>query len=152
MAYSTQSQLISRFDSVATVAELTDSSNLKSPDTDVLDEVRASADGMIDAYLSAIYVVPVDTSVSPSTADLLAGLSLDIGQYNLILRKRRAPEHTVKQRDDAIKTLVKIAERKIPLPGAESLAETDAIKPVWGSRDPSSTSKRSYTRDTQRAL
>ena len=139
MAYITDQDLIDRVGN-QTAAELTTDSGT-TPDTNVLAEVRASAEGEVNGYLARRYAVPVDLGAHPDLAAVLKGVTLDIAVFRLHSRRPPVPPDVRAARDDAVRWLTDVSTGKVVLPAAATPASTTSDDPMvdWGSHDPNAT-------------
>jgi phage gp36-like protein len=87
-------------------------------DTAVVDEARLGAEGEVNSYLARQYSTPIDLTVHPELADLLASVTLDIAEDRL--RSRRPPVA-----EDAVR---RIAQTRIWL---QRVAAGEAELPAW---------------------
>lgn len=134
MAYIVNDDIVDRVGS-ATAAQLSADSG-DTPDSDVLTEVRNSAEGEVNGYLAVRYAVPVDLSAHADLTATLKGFALDVAVYRLYGRRSPVPENVRRMRDDAIAWLTKVSKGEIVLPAAATPASTTANQPTaaWGSK------------------
>jgi len=122
MAYCTQSDILEQIDEDRLI-QLTDDNDAGVIDTDVVDRAIADADAEIDAYCGTRY----DTPFSPTPA-MIRKISVDIGIYNLFVRRRGVPEDRQKRYDNAIKFLTNVSKGLISL-GADAPSVDDDSGP-----------------------
>lgn len=128
MAYATTTDLEGRFEDDEELTFLTDNVAAGVPDTDVEQEVIDDAEGVVDSYVGMRYAVPVAGTDTQLVARLKS-LTLDIASYKLEARTRKVSEARLKQYDDAILWLEKIAEGSVILPSAITEAATVSREP-----------------------
>jgi phage gp36-like protein len=109
MAYCTQSDILEQLDEDRLV-QLTDDDNAGVVDSDVVTRSIADADAEIDGYCGTRYDLPF----SPVPL-MIRKLSVDIGIYNLFVRRKGVPEDRQKRYDNAIKFLVNVSKGIISL-------------------------------------
>ncbi len=133
MSYLTNQDIIDRV-GTQTAAELTTDSG-STPDQDVLDEVRQSAEGEVNGYLAKQYAVPVDLTAHADLAATLEGFVLDVAVYRLMSRRQPVSQGYRDARQDAIKWAERVAKGEIVLPAAVTPASTTSADPPssWGS-------------------
>ncbi len=149
-SYATTAQLEERFEDTRTVAILTGSTDMATPDAAVLTEVVDSSEGVVNAYLAKVYETPVSTA-NTQVANTLKMLTLAIAEYQLILRTQNVPEQKVKARDDAVEMLKLLADGEIKLPSVSPLDSTGSVTYIASGDDDASTttSNRVFTRASQ---
>lgn len=133
MAYLVNQDIIDRVGNDAAVRLTTDTGAVV--DSDVLDEVRQSAEGEANGYLAKRYAVPVDLTAHADLAATLKGFVLDIAVFRLMSRRPPASETHRTVRDDAVKWFERVSKGDIVLPAAATPASTNADDPTptWGS-------------------
>lgn len=116
MTYATQAQLTDLYGAQRLI-ELTDRAEPAAGaiDTEVLSQALVDADALIDSYVAARYVVPVD----PAPA-VLTRKAAEIAYYNLHIEA--APDAVRDSYRDAIKWLQAIASGNAVLPAASGQA------------------------------
>lgn len=121
MAYIVNTDIQERLGST-TYVSLTDDDGDSVADVGVVDEVRLGAEGEVNSYLARRFAVPIDLTVHTDLVDLLKSITLDLVEYRLRLRRPPVPQDSLRKMADAIVWLTKIAEGKIDLPSAASVA------------------------------
>lgn len=152
--YATSDQLIARYDNAEAVAHLTGNEESGVPDPTVLDEVITDAEGEMDSYFANRYLVPVSTT-DAGVAARLKSLALDLALVKLERRQSTVSEAKNDAKTEAIEYLDKIAKGTILLPATATLTPTTSRQPVSSfgiASDDADTTKRLFTRDTQRNL
>lgn len=153
--YLTQADLIGRFGGDAEASYLTDTEDSGVPDSDVLDEVIASAENAVNIRLAKRYATPVSSSDVTTTA-AVKRLALDMADYFLRRRKREGlSDDTQKMKDDLDIELKAIADGDFVLPGAAvPVSTTSMVEPDWipGNVERSDDSDRLFTRGTAARL
>ena len=153
--YLTQADLTGRFGSDAEVSFLTDTEDTGTPDTDVLDEVIASAESAVNIRLATRYATPVSSSDATTTA-AVKRLALDMAEYFLRRRKREGlSADTQQMKADLDAELKALADGDSVLPGAAvPTSTTSMVEPSWlsGDRELSDDSDRRFTRDSASGL
>lgn len=136
MSYINNQDIIDRVGNSAAVQLTTDAGSVV--DTNVLDEVRKSAEGEANGFLARRYAVPVDLTAHPDLAGTLKGMVLDIAVYRLHARRTPVSDGDQRMRDQAIKWLTSVSTGTIVLPAAATPASTGADDPTstWGSTKP----------------
>ncbi|MFQ5592288.1 MAG: phage protein Gp36 family protein [Phycisphaerae bacterium] len=129
MAYVTNADIEERLGSVAYV-QLTDDDGDGVADVGVVDEARVGAQGEVDSYLARRYQVPVDLSLHPEVAGLLASITLDIAEYRLRLRRPPVPSETLRRHTLAIDWLERVADGRNELPSTSAVATNPALGPA----------------------
>ena len=125
MAYITNADLEERLGSDAYV-QLTDDDGDSQADTGVVDEARLAAEGEVNSYLARRYQVPVDLTEHADLADLMASFTLDLAEYRLRSRRPPVPKDALDKRMQAIDWLKGVAEGRIELPSATTVAGNTA--------------------------
>jgi phage gp36-like protein len=128
VAYIVNQDIIDRVGNDAAVQLTTDSG--AAVDTDVLDEVRESAEGEVNGYLARRYAVPVDLTTHTDLAATLKGFTLDVAVYRLHARRPPVSESIRELRTDAIKWLTAVSEGKVVLPAEVTPASTTSDDPA----------------------
>lgn len=152
--YLTQADLKGRFDNDEAVAFLTGTENTGVPDSDVLDEVIASAEAEVNMALAGRYETPVSSTDAATTAAVKL-LALDVAEARLRGRKKPVSEDTQRQLDRIEETLVRLEEGKAALPGAAvPTSTTSTVEPSWSgsNRVINDDSARIFTRETAAGL
>lgn len=99
----------------ALLLDLADDDGDGTPDPDVLDAVRADAEGVVEAHLAGRYNVPL-----ASADGALRQIAAAIAVHRLHLRKAtEAPEQVRRALDEAMATLHRLAAGQAHLPGIE---------------------------------
>lgn len=152
--YASQADLKARYEDDVAVAHLTLDEETGTPNTAVLDEVIDDAEGEINSYLAARYLVPVDVSSDTGLAARLKSLTLDLATYKLELRTGHVTDERGKAHDDGIAYLDKISKGAVFLPAAAAPASTASRAEVarFGTAGTSDSSNRLFTRATQAKL
>ena len=130
MAYITNADIQERLGSAAYV-QLTDDDGDNQADVGVVDEARLAAEGEVNSYLARRYEVPIDLTVHPELADVLASMTLDLVEYRLRLRRPPVGKQALETRAQAISWLTRVADGRIDLPSATPVA-TSTIRGVLG--------------------
>ncbi len=128
MAYITTQNLIDRVGSTKAAQLTTDSGS--TPDSALLAEVTAEAEGEVNGYLARRYAVPVDLTAHPELAATLRGKTLDIAVYRLHVRRPPVPDAHKDIYDSAIKWLTAVSKGEIVLPAATTPPSGTADSPV----------------------
>lgn len=115
MPYITNTDIEERLGHAAYV-QLTDDTNSGIADEDKINEARLSAEGEVDSYLSRRCAVPVDVTTHPELAGVLLGVTLDLAEYRLFVRRSPAPDEIKAKRDAAVRWLQRIASGEAVLP------------------------------------
>lgn len=152
--YATSDQLIDRYDNAETVAHLTGNEESGVPDTDVLNEVITDAESQMDSYFANRYLVPVSTT-DAGVAARLKSLALDLAVVKLERRQSTVSEAKNDGNTEAIDYLEKVSKGTILLPATATLTPTTSRQPVSSfgvASDDADTTRRLFTRDTQRNL
>src|SRR5688572_12127218 len=111
MSYILQSDLESGGLSTSQLIQLTDDLKTGEVDTDKVTKAIEDAEGEVNGYLGKRYAVPI----APPVPNLVQKLSTDIAIWNVYRRRQRAPENVRQAYEDAIKTLLLIADGTIVL-------------------------------------
>jgi len=130
MAYIVNQDIIDRL-TTETAARLTTESG-STPSTTVLDEIRLSAEGEVNSYLSKRYKVPVDLTAHADLAATLKGYTLDVAVYRAFVRRPPVPESAAETYKSAKEWLAKVSEGKLPLPASVTPASTTSDDPPAG--------------------
>lgn len=116
--------------------QLTDDADTGAVDEAVIAQAIADAETEIDGYLAARYPLPLPDGTG---LGLLKTLAKDIAIYRLYLRRMGPPEYRADQYKAAIKTLGKIAEKKMGLgpddpepPSEADIPEFESSPAVFG--------------------
>ena len=125
MAYITNTDIEERVGSVALV-QLADDDGNGVADVGVVDEARLGAEGEVNSYLGRRYSTPIDLTIHPDLADVLATFTLDLAEYRLRLRRPPVSEDARRRRDQAIEWLTRVADGRIELPSAVGVAASIA--------------------------
>ncbi len=138
MAYSTQTDLLTKIDADELIAATDDE------DTGVInaDRVAAaieSADAEINGYLGGRYSVPLDP-VPP----IIKTYSIDMALYHIFSRRLGPPEHIEKRYDYAIKFLLKAAQGTISLGVSDPEGNANNEQPEFSGPD------RVFSRDSMK--
>ena len=130
--YLTQADLTARFGGDIEVSFLTGTEDTGAPDTDVLDEVIAAAEGVVNMSLAVRYLTPVSSSDAATTA-AVKHIALDLAE--LYLRSRRSLLSDVKEA--ALQAIIgengildKLARGLRVLPGAAVPESTASRRPA----------------------
>ena len=123
MPYITNSDIETRVGSAAYV-QLADDDGDGAADTAVVDEIRLAAEAEVDSYLARRFAVPVDVSVHPELAAVLASVTLDLAEYRLRQRRPPVPNTAVDRHEHAIAWLSAVADGVIQLPALTPLPDT----------------------------
>lgn len=153
--YASPAELKARYEDDLAVAHLTFDEGTGLPDTTVLNEVINGAEGEINSYIAKRYLVPVDVSGDASLAARLKSLTLDFSTYGLELRSGNITESRQTAHDQGVEWLVKISEGKLYLPStlAPPVTTSRGSLARYGTASTDTdTTKRLFTRETQRAL
>ena len=121
MAYIANADIEERLGSQAYV-QLTDDDGDGVADIGVVEEARLGAEGEVNSYLAHRCAVPIDVSVHPELASLLASMTLDLVECRLRSRRPPIPADVIRKRAQTVDWLNRIAEGRINLPAAVGLA------------------------------
>lgn len=153
--YLTQADLKGRFGSDAEVSFLTDTEDTGTPDSDVLDEVIASAEAAVNIRLAARYQTPVSSPDAATTA-AVKWLALDVAEIYLRSRKTEGLSEDTNRKMERIETQLKaMADGEFVLPGAAvPESTTSTVEPSWlaGNRTLDDDSDRIFTRESASGL
>lgn len=152
--YITQADLKGRFDSDEQVAFLTGDEDTGTPDTSVLDEVIAAAEGAVNMRLASRYETPVSSTDATATA-AVKHLTLDVAEVYLRQRKVDISEDKQRQLDRALEQADKLATGEYSLPGASIPTATGSRTDAWwtdSARETDSDYGRRFSRDTAAGL
>lgn len=117
--YLTQAQLLTRFKDAYEASFFTDDEDAGTPNTNKLDDIIETAEGMIDSGLAMRYKTPVDTSVDTALAALLKRQTLDLAEGLMIAgRSERLSDAKQAQIDRVLDWIDKMAKGERVLPGA----------------------------------
>ena len=125
MGYITNADIEERVGSVALV-QLADDDGNGVADAGVVDEARLGAEGEVNSYLGRRYSVPIDLTIHPDLADVLASFTLDLAEYRLRLRRPPVSEDAKRRSDQAIEWLTRVADGRIELPSSVGVAASSA--------------------------
>ena len=125
MAYVTNADIQERLGSNAYV-QLTDDDGDGVADVGVVDEARLGAEGEVNSYLARRFQVPIDLSAHADLADLLATIALDLVEYRLRARRPPVSDDARRRHAQAIDWLRRVADGRIDLPSATSVASNTA--------------------------
>lgn len=114
MPYATLDDLIARAGELE-IAQIADRDDDGDPDAAVVSAALDAADERINAWLGGRVRLPL-TSVPA----IVKGWAVSIARYHL--HRDGAPDHVVKDYDDAVKELQAAAAGKLSLPGVDGVA------------------------------
>ncbi len=115
MAYITNTAIQERLGN-STYVQLADDDGDGLADVEVVDEVRLGAEGEVNSYLGQRFAVPIDLVKFPELAGVLKTISLDLAEHRLRVRRPPIPASAIRQRDQAIDWLARIAAGTLALP------------------------------------
>jgi phage gp36-like protein len=118
MPYATLDDLIARAGE-AEILQVADRDDDGAADPDVVAGALDTADERINAWLAVRYAMPL-SAVPP----IVKGWAVSIARY--VLHRDGAPDHVVKDYDDAVKELQSAAAGKLSLPGVDGVAPAPA--------------------------
>ena len=152
--YATTTDLKDRFEDIAAVAHLTDTSDTGTPDEDVLNEVIDHAEMQIDGSCAVRYLIPIQVSGNAGLTAFMKSLTLDIAQFHLYGRHHTVTESITLFHDKAMEWLEKVTKGEVLLPSPDTEASTTSRDPLisFTTTDVGSDSDRIYSRKTQGAL
>lgn len=113
MAYATLVDLIARAGGLE-ISQVADRDDDGTADPDVIAAALDAADERINAWLGGRYRIPLTTVPA-----IVRSWAVSIARYHL--HRDGAPDHVVKDYDDAVKELQAAAAGKIGLPGVDGL-------------------------------
>jgi len=87
-----------------------------SADSDLIDTVIGSCEGLVNGYLQRRVSVPVTVGASPQLFAAARGATLDIASYRIHLRRPPVPGDWKIAFDNAMKWLTDLAEGKVSPP------------------------------------
>lgn len=125
MAYITNTDLQERLGAAAYV-QLADDDGDGQADVGVVDEARLGAEGEVNSFLARRFQVPIDLAVHADLADVLKSITLDLAEYRLRGRRPPVSADAVRRRDQASDWLARVADGRIELPSATSVAGNTA--------------------------
>jgi len=125
MSYITNTDIEVRLGN-ATYVQLADDDGDGVADAAVVDEARLAAEGEVDSYLALRHATPVDLAVHPELAGLLKGISLDLAEFRLRLRRPPVAEDARRRRDQTIEWLRGLADGTVALPSLAAVQTTAA--------------------------
>jgi len=120
MPYSTLADLKNQL-SEDQLIQLTDDENLGVVNQAVIDKAIVDADAEIDSYLAGRYTVPL-SPIPP----LVARFSADLAIYNLYSRRMAVPDQRKDRRDNGVRLLKMLADRKTTLGETPQRAQDQA--------------------------
>ncbi|MFQ5494198.1 MAG: phage protein Gp36 family protein [Phycisphaerae bacterium] len=123
MSYITNSDIQERLGAAAYV-QLTDDDGNGVADTGVVDEARLGAEGEVNSHLARRFRVPIDVTVHPELADLLATVTLDLAEHRLRQRRPPVAKDALRRHERALTWLHHVAGGLIELPAAVAPADT----------------------------
>ncbi|UCE60483.1 MAG: DUF1320 family protein [Phycisphaerales bacterium] len=121
MAYIADADIEERLGPQAYV-QLTDDDGDGVANVGVVEEARLGAEGEVNSYLAHRWTVPIDVSVHPELANVLASITLDLVECRLRSRRPPVPADVIRKRAHAVDWLKSVAEGRIKLPSAVGLA------------------------------